>query len=295
MRQLRRLILFLIMVGLATPIVMALRYPDTGSALIQKALKEYRSGIQGEMRITEPGKWNSLGKGIALRRIEIKRGNEVLPLILTAVRFDPAEFQFKVSATPMEKVGETSISQVAKKLGAVGVINGSFFNPNIGILGLAISGGKSISKVTVAGENRGIFAVKHHAPILVHRDIFYDMEYNQGTTEAIQSGPWLVVADKPQTTFKHPAQISRRSAVGMDKVGRVLFVVTDTVLNGIAFGNFAKLLAEDGKNGFGCKSALNLDGGTSTQLWVRNDKGGRFVRGMLNVPVYLVAIPKEGK
>lgn len=284
MKTFRRLTALVLLFLVVFPLFVVWKYPDAGYRFVLKAIERYRGGIQGTMKVAEAGDWKEAAPGLSWRHLRVERKKEWFSLRLLALRIDPARYELKVVSVPLDRIAQTPVTAVAKSLGAHAVINGSFFNAELGILGLAIADGKQVSAQTFAGENRGIFFVRKGRPQLIHRNRFAP----EGVTQAIQSGPWLISSSVPQTEYKRPDHINRRSAVCLDDEGRVLQVVTDTAVNGITLSDFARAL-----EGLGCREALNLDGGTSTQMLLWTQARKMLVRGYVNVPVYLAAIPRK--
>ena len=203
MKSARRLTTLLLLAVFLSPIIIAWRYPDRGHAFLMKAVNKYRKGISGELVIADIGLWRKVGPGMHLRRLKVLRGKEFFKLHLLAARMDPNLYDFRVVTVPLDRIAETPITAVAHTSGAEAVINGSFYNAELGILGLAISDGKQISAQTYSGENRGIFFVRNGHPSLSHRDRFS----SAGATQAIQSGPWLVSQGKAEKVFKQPGNV----------------------------------------------------------------------------------------
>ena len=96
----------------------------------------------------------------------------------------------------------------------------------------------------------------------------------------MQCGPRLVVKGEVTRLKK---QYARRSCVGLDGVGRILLVATDGSTMDATY--LARVLAApEEKSGLGCRDAMNLDGGGSTQLYV-GYRGFRLdLRGAWPVP-----------
>jgi hypothetical protein len=287
MKTIKRLLILLLLLMFVLPPILFWKFPDTTLRKAHRLIEKYRSGKAGDFIIDSSGDWKFAARGLDVKEIKVRRGKEFFPLKLTILRFETKLFDFKVCTIATDDIPKSPITAVLEQNGAYAVINGSFFNPELGILGLAISDGEEISKQTIAGENRGIFFVRYGRPGLVHRDSFY----REGVKQALQSGPWLVYRGKAQTTFKREEHVNRRSAIGMDKKGRVYFIITDTVANGITLPHLAKIMADR----LGCHNALNLDGGTSSQMLLSTGVRTILVRGFVNVPDYIAALPKEGK
>ena len=81
-------------------------------------------------------------------------------------------------------------------------------------------------------------------------------------------------------------EIARRSAVAQRPDKKIVFVVTDTFADGLSFLELAAILGA-----LGFETALALDGGGSTQAYLRTDTGEDIVKGLDNVPVIITAHP----
>jgi uncharacterized protein YigE (DUF2233 family) len=95
---------------------------------------------------------------------------------------------------------------------------------------------------------------------------------------AIQSGPRLLSDGKPVAGLKDT--VSEKSALCLPDNGHVVLVASQGVLTVSAF---TRVLKDE----FACRSALNLDGGSSTQLYAKV-KGFELDRpAFIAVPVLL--------
>ena len=159
-----------------------------------------------------------------------------------------------------------------KRLGAVAAINGGYFDNNSHAIGLRIAQGKRTNPF-YARANWGVFAIRDDKAFIAHTR---DYKGSPRTREALQCGPRLVV-DGRVTDLKQ--QWARRSGVGVDVNGKVIIAVSDGALS---FDDWAAMWAD--KNALGCRDALNLDGGPSTQMSVISAKHPVEVRGGWPVP-----------
>lgn len=283
-----RILAGLVVVGAVTAGVAFTRYPDLIYRFAAGQVSSYREKVVGELTVAEAGYWMPVAKGVERRIATIERGGDHA-LDLFALRIDPNHVRIEVIALKPSEVGTKPIGILSESLGAIAMMNGSFFNEELGILGLCVSKGQEVSPLVRAGDHRGVFAVYDGRADLVERDRYT----GSGVTNAIQSGPWLVRDGSALKDFDDKDRVTRRSAVATDKKGRVIFIVTDTVLSGITLAHFAEVLAmPEGKGGFGAAMALNLDGGTSTQLALRGETDARLIRGFVNVPVLLAVFPR---
>jgi uncharacterized protein YigE (DUF2233 family) len=131
----------------------------------------------------------------------------------------------------------------------------------------------------------GIFYMKDGQPHIVHtRD--WSAATEKGATFAIQTGPRLVV--KGKTTSVKPS-FARRSVLCVHTGGRVSLIATDS---GLLLSEMAEILRRpESEDGFGCTDAINLDGGSSTQLHVNLPDAMQGVRSGDRVPIVLGLLP----
>jgi exopolysaccharide biosynthesis protein len=155
------------------------------------------------------------------------------------------------------------------------VINGGYFGEDGKSLGLRICDGRRFGSLHPA--NWGVFFIEDgHAKVLHTRDFAKTHKSLQGISQAIQCGPRLVVNGR--VTDLKP-QTARRSALGIQRDGRVILAVSDGVLS---FDEWAALWAS--KDGLNCRDALNLDGGGSTQISLVTSRRSLEISGSWPVP-----------
>ncbi len=290
-----RIVPVLVILVLAAGFVVVNKYPDYALTNGAPWIEFYRSQIVGcGMKIKDPGFWISMDRHIEKRTVKISREGKAF-LDIFAVRFHPDDVVFKVLHFSPEEMPANSIGAVAERAGAVAVINGNFFDTAMKPLGLCVSDGKEITPLATSSEYEGIFAVTDKSVELIGSRS--PSEKNQAKKsawrEAVQTRQRLVVGGKPQVQFAD-VRVTRRSAVAIDGKGRILLVATDTFFSGICLPDLAKVLGmPESEGGFGVKSALNLDGGTSTQLLVRTKDENLMVRGFVSVPTYIAVFEKN--
>jgi len=149
------------------------------------------------------------------------------------------------------------VQELAQASGALAAINASFFLEDGTPLGLRISQGSRLSPIRKV--DWGVFSIEEDGtPDLVH---VRDWRDRPAIRFALQSGPRLVV-DGKALTFK--PNIGRRSAICMRADATVLLVATARPVTLLELATYLQRSPEEG--GLGCHQALNLDGGSSTQL-----------------------------
>ncbi len=138
-------------------------------------------------------------------------------------------------------------------------LNGGFFNPNKSPLGLRISEHRVLNPLKPISW-WGVFFIKNqHAAITTP----YEFRTQKNIDFAIQSGPRLVVDGKIPALR---AGYANRSVLGIDPRGRVIVVVTENLP--ITTTDLAQILKAPPLN---CVDALNLDGGSSSQVYAKID------------------------
>lgn len=166
-------------------------------------------------------------------------------------------------------------SEWRRKMSAVAATNGGYFDPEGRSLGLRITENKRVNDLHPA--DWGVFFVEGKTARIVHTRDYKDLR-DKGRThrvlEAIQCGPRLVVAGK---LTKLKPQWARRTALGIDRSGRVVLAVADGELSFRGWQNVWR-------DNLNCPNALNLDGGGSTQLSIKTEKTAREIGGSWPVP-----------
>lgn len=218
--------------------------------------------------------WSTLHPGVEVRQLSVATdlGDERL----TLVRLDPERVTFRVLYSP--GVGYP-VSAWARQTGALLVCNGGYFTEDLHVTGLTISDG--IVHGTPYGDFAGMFAVDENGVVSLRwlRDRPYRPE--EPLQQALQSFPVLV---RPGGVPGYPAEadeghIARRTVIAQDQVGRILVLLAPRgflSLSALSQWLVASDLALD--------VALNLDGGTSSGLWVAE---GPQIDSLVPVPAVL--------
>ena len=187
----------------------------------------------------------------------------------TAVTFDGRDYFLKVIDQKEGPGTEFARAEFAGQ-GSLAAINGGFFNPDGSPLGLVITDGQS----------RGAFNASSFLGTGIidgENTTLSDRKSYQESSELLQSGPRLVW-DQERLTGLSKSKERPRSFVIWD--GNHHFGIGHAdraTLQGLANNLQAQPL-----EGFHIKYAINLDGGTSCDLWISNQiPGGGFTRSSL--------------
>jgi exopolysaccharide biosynthesis protein len=187
------------------------------------------------------------------------------------VRIDLTNDDVRVIATP-ESQRRLRVSDFAKKNRAIVAINADYFTKDFQPIGLVV-GACGVWKGTKDTTREGIVAVGDgRARIDPQREV---LEQPEAWMEAIISGwPMIVRSCAPLTAPQLPGSDAftraphPRTAVGVSKDGKTLyFVVADGRRDGVpglTLARLARFMADE----LGVCSAMNLDGGGSSAMWI---------------------------
>ena len=222
--------------------------------------------------------WRSLEPGVELREMDVATGSVSERVVI--LRLDPGKLRFRVRYEP---ASPRSVSAWADELQALLVVNAGYFDPEGEATALLISGERAAG--VPLGDFAGMFAVTTNGQVSVRwlREWPYDPE--EGLAEAVQSFPVLV---KPGGVMGFPADAddgspSRRTVLAQDNDGRILVVVAPRGY--LSLHDLAVFLAG---SDLGIDIALNLDGGSSTGLWLNSDGAGVEIDSMTPIPAVIV-------
>lgn len=227
--------------------------------------------------------WHKIQEGIEYTNLEFPRGFTFGQV--HAFRIDLNHYKLKLSfANEYDGIfaGVRGLTQF--KDGLIG-INGGFFTPQLESLGLRISDGVEIYPL----KNTpwwGVFMVRGTTPSIV------SMKQYQTSTDidfAIQAGPRLLVDGAVPHLIDG---VANRSALGITKTNKLLIIATQNLP--LSTAEFATILrSSDEANGLDCVNALNLDGGSSTQLYADIEYFHVHVPSFMPVADVLVVVPRK--
>lgn len=187
----------------------------------------------------------------------------------TAVTFDRRNYFLKVIDQKEGPGTEFTGAEFAGQ-GSLAAINGGFFNPDGSPLGLVITDGQSRGAFN-SHSFLGTGIIDGENTILSHRKSY------QKSSELVQSGPRLVW-DQERLIGLSKSKERPRSFVIWDGNNHFGIGHADrATLQGLANNLQAQPF-----EGFHIKYAINLDGGTSCDLWVSTQiPGGGFTKSSL--------------
>jgi len=202
-------------------------------------------------------------KRLSFVKTEYKKSNGG-KIAIYMVKIVPEFFDIKIHYGNNQGL---TIDDIKKNKNIEVAVNGGFFEGNGSYfpIGLLFARGKKINPLSSDWDHSGVFyitSVAEDSYGICNKNSFYDSD----VTEAIQSYPILVWGGKPYVLNKDDEETSR-SAIALDSDGNIMIIATETGMSGgISLYEFSRALL---RLNFDCRKALNLDGGSSTQLYVK--------------------------
>jgi hypothetical protein len=211
--------------------------------------------------------WQPLEPGMALREIDVAAHPDGPTERLRIARLDPASMHFRVLYDPLnpKRVLDWGRDLQPSKRPLL-VVNGAYFAPeNEGnqTIGLLVADGQRWG--TPLGAHAGMFAVTASGDVSLRWLQQRPYDPGEPLSDALQSFPVLV---KPGGIMGFPADAdegtpARRTVVAQDRQGNVLLIVAPR--GHLNLHQVAVFLAG---SDLGVDIALNLDGGSSTGMWL---------------------------
>ena len=254
--------------------------------IVSKRVCSYREEI-GYSLIggpVESTRWESVDKGIQSRYVKFTGDPEDV-VGLKMLRLDQSTVKAKVLYAADMGEPMMTVREMVDKSGAIAGINASYFDENDRPLGyLKVKGHEINDYIATPLIYSGIFVISSGKGKIIHRDFFAPLTCD----EALQAGPRLIANGlctqgiQNMIDFREKA---RRAGIAVDRKGRIVLFITSPPSAGMSWSQLQAILRGAEKNGgINPADAMNLDGGSSTQLCVRAGKYA-FSEGYTRVPV----------
>jgi len=224
--------------------------------------------------------WIPGSNGVELRKLRAEGGDRQASLSIA--RLDLSQVRLRVGYAPDEP---HSLVAWAEQSQPLLVVNGGFFDEAFQTTALLISDG-----VGVGGSYEGFGGMLAVAPggevaIQPLRDQPYDPA--QSLEQAMQSFPMLVFPGGASPNIEWDDQRDRRTALALDRQGRLLVIIAPQP--SFSLNEFADWLRASDLD---LDRALNLDGGSSTGLYVEAGAARELVEPFVRLPIVLIVEPR---
>jgi len=221
--------------------------------------------------------WRDLATGIAYQELTT---NRLAPWShIHAFRIDLKSNQLGVVLAKQLHLKYASVDELAQHSDALIAINGGFFDKKFHSLGLRINNYRQLNPLKHISW-WGVLYTKNNKASL---SSFRRYRYNRNVNFAIQSGPRLLINGRIPPLKPGSAE---RSAIGIDKNNHVLLLVTDNT--SLTTTELAQLMRDAPLH---CIEALNLDGGSSSQLYAKIGSFHLNVHGFSDVSDAIIVQP----
>ena len=202
---------------------------------------------------------------------------------LHVVSFSAKAHTFAVMDNPD---GAYNLASAAAKRGALAAVNGGYFHPDRTPLGLVVRQGVTIHSLERAKLLSGLVVVKKDRIALLRTGEF---RASADVREALQAGPFLVDAGKAVAGL-NDTRGSARTVGFADNAGNFGLLICQSA----TLAETARVLAAPGLLPAGkITRALNLDGGSSTALWVKREPSAFYSPEWKSVRNYLAIVPRK--
>lgn len=227
--------------------------------------------------------WIRLGPGLDQTEISVSSSSHPLVTKVLVLRVSLSDNRIALLAS---SDGRMTAKSLVKSQGALAGVNANFFDTSGAPLGVAISDGELKSNMHKGGKLlTGVFFIDDLGAHIVHRSQF-DV---RGVVTAVQAGPRLIAGGE-LLKVASPEVVTRRSGVAILDERTVLFYCTRSRFPGASFSQIQKMLKE-----LGVSDALNLDGGSSSQIYIGkmgDNDSEREIFGGDMVPTVLAVFPR---
>jgi uncharacterized protein YigE (DUF2233 family) len=284
-----RLILIAGLLGALGCTLAGARRGADGSSATRTPLPEIAPGdtaaptVAAEPTITSA--WVSLGSGIEYMVAQIPVEGVSQPADVQLIRVDPKAAQIKPFYAPDSP---TSIQDWQARTGAPIVLNGGFFQRNNQTMGLMYIDGQRYGESF--DRHGGMFSingdsieVRSLAQFPYHEDEVFEQAF-QGRPMILYPGGFPVQFDDVA------ADLSRRTAIGQDRSGRIVFMVNDYGI--VSLYRLRDWLANE-RPDLDMNVAFNLDGGQSTGLAINAGGNSLVIESRTALPIVIAIFPKQ--
>lgn len=256
-------------------------------------------GHSCEARIAKGGTgWQIASGGMEVRKIRIRvSGGESAGM--TAVRIDPERFDIRLRWQKKGRFPSATAREIARLTGAAVVVNAGYFDENGRPLGYFRAEKKLFnSRLLFRGRKRALhlgavfYVMKNSGKVGMATREDFD---SRGVREAFQAGPYLVRDGRPDPgldAYREFRRADRRTVLALEKRGRLIFMVSEELGRGISWCELQRFLPRPkAGGGMAVVEAMNLDGGSSSQMYMKGGDRTFYLSGRI-VPALILAIPR---
>jgi uncharacterized protein YigE (DUF2233 family) len=240
-----------------------------------------KANLGANLAVTDAGTWKPIGRGMEFRKVVMQRIDPAYAMELKLLRLDSQLIVPRVLYVAQFQLKSANAKTFAEKTGALAAINANYFDERGRPLAYLKTAEKEINRaVSKHGLYTGVFGLGQSGPFVTHRDEFQPAQAG----EALQSGPLLLHRSASVEVLSGLGRYARRSLIAIDKQDRILIGASDGVIGGLGFAELQELFTQP-KWQMEAIELLNLDGGGSSQLYIKSGNFEEWLPGTSEVPV----------
>lgn len=222
--------------------------------------------------------WTLVDQGIFHQKFRFTptKSKKDIDVSFEVIKIDPTQVKIKTLLPKNSKIKTIKDLTIENK--AILGINSNFFDKKNNPLGLIINENKLIHKLKDVSW-WGVFYIKENKPYIVHTQ---DFKSDPKISFALQAGPRLIVDKKAQILKPNR---SAKTAIAINDQNEIFLIITRQYIEMITLTEFLSTPIKSG--GLKVSWALNLDGGSSSQLYLKTDHLEIDIPGIKSIPVGL--------
>lgn len=214
---------------------------------------------------------------ITHQRITARHANRTA--ILNTVQFNLDHFKFVVIDNPNKKY--KNLAHALTSNGCIAGTNASYFHPDMTPLGLLISKGEHVHGQERAKLLSGIFATNTENQAYLLRPS--EFKLGPKTINALQAGPFLIDQGSPVQGLNN-TDSARRTILATSSNDQWFFIQTSS----LTLAETAQLLSTQALfPQFPITRALNLDGGSSSALFMESKPEALYLREFVSIRSFI--------
>lgn len=245
-------------------------------------LPTFTFGQPTQTSTTSVNSWSTTAPGVETRQETwTSPDNNSISDLVRIVRFNLHDVSLSVAYQPQQPL---SMQDWVQKEQPTALINGGYFDGLDHATALVISNSQTFG--TSYQGFGGMLAVDAQGNVQLRSLHEQPYQPSENLQQATQCAPMLLLNGQ-RTQFNADNKASPRSIVALDKQGRLLFITSPSTA--FTLDEMADLLA---RSDLSLVTALNLDGGSSTGLYVNAGSQSVMIDAYVNLPLVIVVKEK---
>lgn len=226
--------------------------------------------------------WQQAAPGLEWRRLQAT-GDSGASDRLLIVRVDPSRLRIRVA---YDVAAPGTIGEWQQALRPLLVVNGGYYDGQGRATALVINDG-AIHGSSYEGFG-GMFTVSSDGSVNIRS--LRDQPYHpaEDIVQALQSTPMLLLPDGSIPAIEDDGDLARRTVIAIDRQGRLVFIVSSRPV--FTLSGLARWLRDSDLD---LQTALNLDGGSSTGIYLETGDAPLLIDSLARVPLVILVEERQ--